>query len=114
MFGYCTDLISVSSTIISRIPTLTDISSFVSGASSLTSLPEDLIYENKSIDNYAYAFSGLTSMTGETPKTSSGLNLWEAAGTEGYPEEINGLDCFKESSFDDIANVPAEWGGIVE
>lgn len=114
MFGYCTDLISVSSTIISRIPTLTDISSFVSGASSLTSLPEDLIYENKAIDNYAYAFSGLTSMTGETPKTSTGLNLWEAAGTEGYPEEINGLDCFKESSFDDITNVPAEWGGIVE
>lgn len=114
MFGYCTELISVSRMIISLIPTLTDISSFVSGASSLPSLPEGLLYDNKAIDNYAYAFSGLTSMTGDTPKTSSGLNLWEVAGTEGYPAEISGLDCFKDSVFDNMSSVPSGWGGTGE
>lgn len=111
MFGYCSELIQVSAEIISHVPTLTDISGFVSSAEKLTSLPEELLYENKAIANYSFAFNGLTSMTGNTPKAAGGINLWEVAGTEGFPSEISGLGCFTDSTFDDITTVPVEWGG---
>ena len=108
-FGYCQDLISVSGTVISEIPTLENIGGLLQSCGALTSLPTNLISSNKSIKDYSYAFAELNSITGETPKAANGKAIWELAGTEGYPDEIIGSGCFSNSTFDDIDTVPSEW-----
>lgn len=111
MFAYCNKLISVSETVISDSTHLNDISGFVMYCDELTTLPQTLLYNNKLISNYSYAFAGLSSITGDTPKGEGGVVLWELAGTSGYPPTINGENCLQGSSFDDIASVPSSWKG---
>lgn len=111
MFAYCNKLISVSETIISGSPNIRNISGFVMYCDELTTLPQTLLYSNKSISNYSYAFAGLTSITGDTPKGESGVPLWELAGKAGYPPTINGENCFRGSSFDNMSSVPSSWKG---
>lgn len=110
MFAQCTKLIQVSPTVISQLTAATSAIGFLTGCSALSSLPTNIFEHNKNISNFSNALSGLSSMTGATP-TSGGHKLWELAGKEGYPTEITGTACFQESTFDDIGDVPAEWGG---
>ena len=41
---------------------------------------------------------------------SAGLKLWELAGTDGYPDEIDGEDCFYNcTGLDDYDEIDDDW-----
>lgn len=109
-YSYCPDLVEIYASSIEQLTTVTSAENFITGCEKLTSIEINIFAPHKLITNYRNALSGLTSITGQTP-TVNGNQLWELAGTEGYPEYIDGSSCFQDSTFDNIADVPVEWGG---
>lgn len=109
-YSYCPDLVKIYASSIAQLTTVTSAENFITGCEKLTSIESNIFAPHKLITNYRNALSGLTSITGQTP-TVDGKQLWELAGTEGYPEYIDGSSCFQDSTFDNIGDVPVEWGG---
>lgn len=74
----------------------------------LTNMPNFL--ENKKITQFNRAFDGCSKLTGSTPTDENGYKLWERAGKEGYPKEINGRYCFRGcTQLDDYNEIPSNW-----
>lgn len=110
MYAYCSKLVELLPTSIAKLTTVTSAAYFTTACEALTSYPENIFEPLTLIVDYSNAMSGLTSMTGPTP-TVGGKQLWELAGTAGYPASINGTSCYQDSTFDNISSVPLEWGG---
>lgn len=108
-FKNCPKLESITPTTFKELAGFEDFSEMFMDDLGLTSIPADLELP-KSIINYTRTFSGLTNVTGQAP-TQNGVNLWELAGTSGYPAQITGVDCFARSNFANITSIPAAWGG---
>lgn len=86
--------------------------------SNLLEIPDNLFDNNKQIQNFSQCFmhsDSLTSkLTGNTPNGIDNIELWNRAGTEGYPISINGTDCFKNCiNLEEYKNytIPMDWGG---
>lgn len=110
MFYGCNDLEELYPTTIAKLVNATNADRFTANCGKLTTYPQDIFAPLKKIESYQEALAYLVSMTGPTP-TIGGKQLWELAGTEGYPQTINGTGCFTNSSFDNIGSVPSAWGG---
>ena len=83
--------------------------------SGLLKIPDNLFDNNKQIQNFSQCFMDCTALTGNTPKGTDGIELWNRAGTAGYPVSITGTDCFKNcTNLEEYKNytIPVEWGGI--
>ena len=110
MFNGCSKLTNIYTSTIAQLTDATDASYFTSSCRSLRTYPQDMFAALKKITDFSDAMSYLEAMTGPMPR-SGGKQLWELAGTEGYPAEIIGRNCYYESTFDGVDQAPAEWRG---
>lgn len=87
---------------------LVDVSKVFLNSKELTNMPNFI--ENKKITKFNRAFDGCSKLTGSTPTDENGYKLWERAGKEGYPKEINGRYCFRGcTQLDDYNEIPSNW-----
>ena len=99
-----------------RIKFKRDVTNFYdcfSNCTSLVSIPAGLFGGCTAVTDFYGCFYDCTSLTGETPTDKNGNKLWERAGKPGYPEEINGADCFTNcAKLSDYSNIPSDWKGL--
>lgn len=112
-FANCGELTSVPSTLFGRLETLERFDEMFLNNISLVELPTTMDLP-KTITSYNSAFKGLPLVTGQAPTNSNGTNLWELAGRDGYPAEIDGTNCFANSLFANITEIPKSWGGELD
>lgn len=87
---------------------LVNVSKVFLNSKELTNMPNFI--ENKKITKFNRAFDGCSKLTGSTPTDENGYKLWERAGKEGYPAEINGRYCFRGcTQLDDYNEIPSDW-----
>lgn len=110
MYAYCDKMEEVLASSIAKLTTVTSARNFTTSCTKLTTYPENMFEPHIHIADYSNAMSGLTSVTGHTP-TVDRAEMWQLANKPGYPEHINGTACFQDSTFDNMADVPLEWGG---
>lgn len=111
MFFMCAELVDIKPKCIAQLGTATSANSFLAECAKLTTLDQSIFEPFHNIDDFSTALTGLTNITGPSP-LCGGKHLWELAGTPGYPSTIYGSSCFEGSSFDDIADIPQDWGGL--
>ena len=111
MFYACSELIDVKPSCIAKLASVRFAKRFLMNCARLTVLDQSIFSPLKNVEDYTESLAGLKNITGPTPITN-GKHLWELAGTQGYPAKIVGTGCFMGSYFDDIDNVPKDWGGL--
>lgn len=102
-------LTTVTSTILSKAPNLTNMSEFLYNAVSVRSLPGSMTIPTN-VNNMRSSFGGMTSVTGQAP-TAGGTLIWQMAGQNGRPATIDGTNCFYMSPFANRGAIPKTWGG---
>lgn len=118
-FQNCSSLSNIPENLFSYSSGLVNVENCFYNCAALTSIPNNLFANNKGICRFDNCFNGCTNLTGNTPKGTDGIELWDRAGTEGYPAItlITGTDCFKGCTklveYDlSVENpIPVEWGG---
>ena len=120
-FAGCKAITSIPADLFAGVPSTDQSVSFNEcfiNCTSLTSIPTSLFDAAKKARYFNYTFAGCTSLTGESPFTTSAsgkIHLYErktVATADGYNSSITGSNCFYEcKGLSDYALIPSAWGG---
>lgn len=120
-FAGCKAITSIPADLFAGVPPTDQSVSFNEcfiNCTSLTSIPTSLFDAAKKARYFNYTFAGCTSLTGESPFTTSAsgkIHLYErktVANADGYNSSITGTNCFSGcSGLSDYALIPSAWGG---
>jgi len=108
-FYNCTSLASIPSGLFDNCPNVTNFGSLFYNCRSLPSIPSSLFDNCPNVTSLNGCFYGCISLTGLTPNTN-GIELWQRAGSEGYPDSILGSFCFSNcNSLSNYSSIPSDW-----
>lgn len=112
MFSYCENLTTISENAINDTKKLIDVGNMFHACSTLSSIPNLIFDGENNISIFTACFEGCIEATGQTPKGSDNIELWERAGKEGYPELIEGDQCFTFcDKLTNLSDIPFPWNG---
>lgn len=73
-------------------------------------ISKNLLQNVKKVNNFTACFTNTLRLRGETPKDEDGGELWEREGKEGYPNKIDGTDCFWMcTGLSNYNSIPDDW-----
>lgn len=120
-FAGCKSITSIPADLFAGVPSTDTSVSFNEcfiNCTSLTSIPTSLFDAAKKARYFNYTFAGCTSLTGESPFTTSAsgkIHLYErktVATADGYNSSITGTNCFTGcTGLSDYSLIPSAWGG---
>ena len=106
----CSSLVSLPNNLFGSNTNSVSFSNAIRNCGALESLPSNLFANCPNATSYNRCFRFDYALTGETPVNSAGLKLWELAGTDGYPDEIDGTECFSYcTNLDDYDEIDDDW-----
>lgn len=114
MFTRCYSLTTIAENSIKSTGILIDVTNLFSNCYSLESIPNLLFDGENNISLFRNCFMNCIALTGQTPKGSDNLELWQREGTEGYPENIEGVGCFTNcEGLSNFSSIPYPWNEYV-